>query len=115
MFYNAGTISMIKFVQLVSALPAGAITYPVNGTIWHNKEFRVCFQLPADPDQTNGYVEGTYKYNDVQLKVNNTTLTLSTNSTCFSCKQSNLTHQCKIVVYPNKLRYYNSKFIYIKF
>lgn len=109
-YYN-GTIERIEFIQLVSQLEKPVITYPVQGTTWLNKDFRVCFTLPADPDK--GSEPEDYRYENIELKVNNTVYSLIDtdgvtdgaiiDDTIFSCLSDELTYQRPVVIYPNLL------------
>ena len=109
-YYN-GTIRKIQFIRLVTELEKPQITYPVQNSIWINKDFRVCFKLPTDPDK--GYETETYHYENIELKVNKIVYRLTTSngttsgsvdgSTIFSCLSNNLTYQRPVVIYPNLL------------
>ena len=109
-YYN-GTVEKIQFIRLVTELEKPQITYPVQNSIWINKDFRICFKLPVDPDK--GYETETYHYENIELKVNNIVYRLTTSngttsgsiegSTTFSCLKDNLTYQRPVVVYPNLL------------
>lgn len=109
-YYN-GTIEKIQFIRLVTELEKPQITYPVQNSIWINKDFRVCFKLPTDPDK--GYETETYHYENIELKVNKIVYRLTTSngtssgsvdgSTIFSCLSNNLTYQRPVVIYPNLL------------
>lgn len=49
------------------------IDYPINNTVWHNKNFRVLFSMSDDPDY-NAYdtsIQNEYKYSDMEIKINN--------------------------------------------
>lgn len=108
-YYNASTITKLNFIKLVSDLEKPVITYPASGSNWINNDFRICFQLPADPDK--GGESETYVYENVEVMINNytirwtdsagttTTGTTVKNQACFSC--NTLTYQRKVVVYPN--------------
>lgn len=109
-YYN-GTIEKIQFIRLVTELEKPQITYPIQNSIWINKDFRVCFKLPVDPDK--GCETETYHYENIELKVNKIVyrLTMSNGtssgsvdgSTIFSCLSNNLTYQRPVVIYPNLL------------
>lgn len=113
-YYN-GTISKINFVRIVGNIGTPTITYPINNSTWVNKDFRVCFQLPIDPDKGNE--PETYHYENVEININgNYTIRMTdsagqtTSGTCvksdngpFSAKVANLTYQRKLVIYPNAL------------
>lgn len=110
-YYNAGTIEIMDFVQLLSQLDKPVITYPVQDSNWINNQFRICFTLPRDPDKGTEFEE--YHYEDIELKINGTFTIHYKKSTgettsgtvvlapqCFSALQENLTYQRKIVIYP---------------
>ena len=109
-YYN-GTIEKIQFIRLVTELEKPQITYPIQNSIWINKDFRVCFKLPVDPDK--GYETETYHYENIELKVNNIVYRLTTSngttsgsingSTTYSCLNTNLMYQRPVVIYPNLL------------
>lgn len=109
-YYN-GTVEKIEFIRLVTELQKPQITYPVQNSIWINKDFRVCFTLPVDPDK--GYELEDYRYENIELKVNNIVYRLTTSngtssgsvdgSTIFSCLSNNLTYRRPVVIYPNLL------------
>lgn len=111
-WYYTGTISKASFVYLISTLATPVITYPVNNSNWINNKFRICFQLPIDPDKGNE--TETYHYDDVEVMINgNFTIrmkdsaqhtTTGTNliaTECYSALQSNLTYQRKLVINPS--------------
>lgn len=104
--------SKCDFVVMAARLAKPQITYPVNNSEWINNRFRVCFQLPTDPDK--GSELETYHYEDIELQINgNYTYRLTSNpqamttsGNCyqsagvFSALASNLTYQRKIVAAP---------------
>ena len=55
------------------------IAYPINNTTWHNKQFRVLLPLAEDRDfdTYSSTVQNTYKYSDMEIKVNNTVYAFS--------------------------------------
>lgn len=109
-YYNSPT--KCDFVVMAARLAKPQITYPVNNSEWINNRFRVCFQLPTDPDK--GSELETYHYEDIELQINgNYTYRLTSNpqamtttGNCyqsagvFSALSSNLTYQRKIVAAP---------------
>lgn len=111
-YYNAGTIPKADFIILTSNLAKPTITYPINNCNWINNKFRVCFQLPADPDKgSETATETTYHYENVEININGTQIIRLTdsqgtssgsvkNDSCCSSLVSNLTYQKKIVIYP---------------
>lgn len=63
-----------QFIYPMSKLNKPIIDYPVNNTQWHNTNFRVLFKMPEDYD-FNTYeqsVQNTYRYANVELKINDT-------------------------------------------
>lgn len=108
-WYFNGTISKCDFVVMASKLAKPVITYPVEGSTWINHKFRVCFQLPADPDKDSE--TETYKYEDIEVSVNNKVFRITASpqagtsgavvaSGAFS--STNLTYQRNMIVAPFK-------------
>lgn len=104
--------SKCDFVVMAARLAKPQITYPVNNSEWINNRFRVCFQLPTDPDK--GSELETYHYEDIELQINgnytyrltSSPQAMTTTGNCyqsagvFSSLASNLTYQRKIVAAP---------------
>ena len=63
-----GSISKMDFVYLTSILDTPIITYPINNSDWIHNKFRICFQLPDDPDK--GSEQETYHYEDIEVMIN---------------------------------------------
>lgn len=108
-YYN-GDILKFDFIHIVSNLNIPEIKYPNNYGYWINKDFRVCFTMPVDPDK--GSEDSTYKYDNIEIEIaNSIILTLAktdgSSSNCivlpsaFSSTRDNLTYQRNIVIYPN--------------
>lgn len=110
-YYN-GTIEKSQFVYLISKLATPVIKYPTQNCEWINNKFRICFQLPVDPDK--GSEQETYHYDDIEVQINGThTIRMkdSSNHTttgtndiaaqCFSSLQTELTYQKTIVINPS--------------
>lgn len=109
-YYN-GTITKFNFVIVACRLNTPVITYPVNNSTWINDDFRICFQMPNDPNRSA--VSGTYKYDNIEFEINNKVYKMrSTNGTTsgaiaisqnytFSTLIDDLTYQKKIVIWPN--------------
>lgn len=107
------------FIILRSPLNNPVISYPKNNTTWHNRDLRILFQLPIDPDKNEE--ESTYKYNNVEVEVTNQVGTKfyvcmrdtvgrtsggTINNACFSIRNTsdstnNLTYRRKIVCAPS--------------
>lgn len=99
------------FVVMAAKLAKPSITYPVEGSDWINTKFRVCFQLPTDPDK--GYELETYHYDDIEIEVNGKVFRLTANpagkttsgiqaAAISSALASNLTYQRKMIFAPFK-------------
>lgn len=111
-YYNAGAITKFDFIILTSNLDKPTITYPVNNSSWINNKFRVCFQLPSDPDKgSETATETTYHYENIEININGTKIIRLKDSqgtssgsvlyeACCSSLVSDLTYQKKIVMYP---------------
>lgn len=86
-----------SFVKPVGRLSTPTISYPKSGT-WHSDDFRVLFQLPSDSDYGtySTSVKNSYQYKDIQVKINNTTYSYSSNPQIFSTDKSG--YQKKICV-----------------
>ena len=107
------------FIILRSPLNTPVISYPKNNTTWHNRDLRVLFQLPVDPDKNEE--ESTYKYNNVEIEVTNQVGTKyyvcmrdtvgrtsggTVSNACFNINNTsdavnNLTYQRKMVCAPS--------------
>ena len=91
-----------KFILPLSKLATPRISYPINNTIWHNKNFRVLFQLPTDGDsdvlapQINN---DTYIYNDIELVINGKSYLYSKLPNIFSVEK--LGYQYKVCINPS--------------
>lgn len=109
-YYN-NTIDRIPFVIVMNKLNTPTITYPINNNTWINDDFRICFELPIDPDKDS--VSGTYKYDNIEFSINNKVYklvnsegttsgaSLINNNYTFSSEYNDLTYQKKIVIWPN--------------
>lgn len=101
------TSTTVQLVLPISRLNTPTISYPVNNSIWHNKNFRILFSLPSDDDfNIIGLSESNYKYQNIEVKItpegsSATTYTFSGNSNIFST--NNLTYQKKIAINPSIL------------
>ena len=109
-YYN-GTIEKIPFIIVMNRLNKPVITYPINNSNWINDDFRICFQLPTDPDKDS--VTGTYKYDNIEFDINGKVYkfantdgttsgaTLISQNYTFSSLVNDLTYQKKIIIWPN--------------
>lgn len=71
-----------NFVDIVWQLDNPVIDCPLTGTTWHNNSFRILFKLPNDKDlndiQTH-YGANTYRYQEIQVRINNVITNLGNN------------------------------------
>lgn len=97
------------FVVLATKIDKPSITYPVEGSDWINTKFRVCFQLPTDPDK--GSELETYHYEDIEVDVNGKVFRMTSNpegktASGVQCEaafsSTDLTYQRKMVIAPFK-------------
>lgn len=75
------TTKIGKLVKPYKKMAKPVISYPVNNTTWHNKQFRVLLRLNKDNDYDSyatytklfggDNIQSAYKYSDVEIKVNN--------------------------------------------
>lgn len=97
------------FVVLASKVDKPSITYPVEGSDWINTKFRVCFQMPNDPDK--GSELETYHYEDIEVDVNGKVFRMTADpegktASGVQCadafSSTDLTYQRKMVIAPFK-------------
>lgn len=110
-WYFNGTIEKIPFVRMVCELDKPIIDYPINASNWINKDFRVCFSLPADGDHDYVVTE-TYQYESIEVRINNQIFKIKNangtsagsilNNTIFSCLDTAQTYERKVIAWPNK-------------
>lgn len=101
------------FVIPVSALAKPVIIAPGNNSQWLNKNYRVLFQLPEDPDYTyyDTDTRNNYVYRDIQLKVNNVIYSWSINPEIFST--STISYVRKMIINPSLMSNYPNANSYI--
>lgn len=108
-YWYYATPEKCNFVVVASKLSKPVITYPIEGSEWINTKFRVCFQLPTDPDKSS--ISGTYTYDDIEISVNGKIYSVASNSPGKSSgvvqatsiwSSTNLTYQRKMIVAPFK-------------
>lgn len=82
------------------------IKYPVNETIWHNRNFRVLFTLPEDEDYDSSQAD-TYRYADINIYITGVSSLISQpydykfSEYPFMFSSSTLSHQKAMVVNPS--------------
>lgn len=97
-----GPVFSQQFVLPVSVLSTPVISYPISNTSWHNKNFRILFQLPQDGD--NDVLESiisndTYEYQDIEVVINDISYKYSQYPNIFSIIK--LGYMYKICVNPS--------------
>ena len=100
---NYGPQFSQQFVLPIGKIRVPDLKYPINNTIWHNKNFRILVQLPTDDDSDvlKSYIDNnTYTYKDIELIINNITYKYSTHSYMFSVEQLQ-GYQLKIGINPS--------------
>lgn len=90
-----------SFVMPISMLNKPVILFPSDRSEWINKNYRVLFQLPVDPDYSyfTSSVRNGYVYRDIELKVNGKVF--SWNSYKDSYSTSTITYTKKVVINPS--------------
>ena len=103
-----GTQSLqMRLVLPISRINTPVISYPVNNSNWHNKNFRILLQLPSDDDiDVLGLTDSEYRYQDIDVKItpnnnssNAITYTYKNNPEIFSTET--ISHTKKIAINPS--------------
>lgn len=90
------------FIRPVGKLATPRISYPINNTQWHNKNFRILFELPEDYDSDvfGGIISNdTYRYKEIELVINETTYTYTENPNIFSVDK--LGYRYRVCINPS--------------
>ena len=107
------TVQAGKLIKPYKYMSKPSISYPINNTTWHNKNFRVLLRLPVDNDYSTytSTVQNAYSYSDFEIKINNTIYAFSGtytgqsgNSNIFSSdinKANTNNHQKYIAINPS--------------
>lgn len=96
------------FPSVITKLTTPTIIYPTNASEWINKNYRILFSLPHDGDwgDYTDTIKNTYKYRDIQVKINNTvTYSFINNPEIFSITPLS-PHESKIVINPSLMSTY---------
>lgn len=91
-----------QFILPIGKLYKPVISYPVNNSQWHNKNFRILFELPQDDDYDvlDEYIQNdTYEYKEIVVVINNTEYKYSENSNIFSINK--MGYKYKVCVNPS--------------
>lgn len=120
-----------KFVDIVWRLQKPVIDCPLTGTTWHNHKYRILFKLPEDKDtKYNGstndiefyYGNGTYRYQEIEMKINGTVTTFANNTfynahnswnSPVSISNAKLTYLRPIIVNPTLIGTYKDESTYM--
>lgn len=95
-----GTEVKKQFIKPLGKLKAPIIDGPINGTTWHNNQFRILVTSSEDDDfDVEGVTEVNYRYKAIELNINGTTYTFANNSNIFST--STIFYKKKIVINPS--------------
>lgn len=104
------TYASMTLVKPISRINTPVISYPVNETKWHNRDFRVLLELPKDDDfeqiksDYDLKSDSAYKYGCVEVTItaNGKNYVYSTaNDTKAAFSTTNMYHKRKIAIYPN--------------
>lgn len=93
-----------QFVFPLGRLYTPKISYPVNNSRWHNKNFRILFELPTDDDYDvlSSYISNdTYTYKEIELTINGTVYKYTTDSNIFSINK--MGYKYRVCVNPSIL------------
>lgn len=114
-----GPSTIKQFILPIGRIRKPEISFPINNSTWHNKNFRILLTCPIDDDfDIYGITEDNYRYKNIQLNITgpnsfNTTYTYSSNSTIFST--TTMSYEKDIAINPSvistfpNLSYYNIK------
>ena len=99
-----GPATIQTFIKPLGRIRKPEITYPINNTTWHNKNFRILLRCPIDDDfDQYGLTEANYRYKDIQLYIEgpnfSATYSYSANPTIFST--ATMSYQKYIAINPS--------------
>lgn len=104
--YYYGPALNSSYVLPMSRINTPSVTYPINNSSWLNPGYRILTTLPTDPDfsslPTN--VQNGYKYMDIELSINGTSILWSEYPEVFSLDV--LSYNSKIVMNPTLSKLY---------
>lgn len=101
-----------KFITAVSKLQPPSILYPVNGSEWINRNYRVLFILPQDNDYEDydSTIKDNYEYAGVEININGIVLSFAGEPSIFSLVT--LSHMAKLAINPSLAANYPSSTSY---
>lgn len=91
-----------QFILPIGKLYKPVISYPINNSQWHNKNFRILFELPQDDDYDvlDEYIQNdTYEYKEIIVTINNNEYKYSENPNIFSINK--MGYKYKVCVNPS--------------
>ena len=95
-----GPESKKQFIKPIGKLHKPIIDGPLNGTNWHNNQFRILVTAPEDDDfDVEGISQTNYRYKAIELSVNDTIYTYANYNTIFST--STVSYMKPIVINPS--------------
>lgn len=102
-----------QFILPVGKLCKPVISYPVNNSQWHNKNFRILFELPQDDDYDvlDEYIQNdTYEYKEIVVAINNVEYKYSGNPNIFSINK--MGYKYKVCVNPSIISSFGDTDVY---
>ena len=104
--YYIGPSTTSNFVLPMSRINTPVISYPVNNTSWLNPGYRILTTLPTDPDYSSlpRDVQAGYRYNDIELSINDVSILWSQHPEIFSVDV--LSYTVKVVINPTLTNLY---------
>ena len=84
------TLNAGKLIKPYKFMSKPVISYPINNTTWHNKQFRVLLRLNEDRDYDtySSSIKSAYAYSDMEIKINGVTYAFSGKYTSLSANDS---------------------------
>lgn len=104
--YYYGPALSSDYVLPMSRINTPSITYPANNSSWLNPGYRILTTLPTDPDFSSlpSDVQKGYKYMDIELNINGTSILWSDYPEVFSLDV--LSYNSKIIMNPTLSKLY---------
>lgn len=104
--YYFGPPLASNYVLPMSKINVPSITYPANNSYWINPGYRILTTLPTDPDfsSLSSDIQKGYKYMDIELNINGTSILWSEYPEVFSL--NTLSYNSKIVMNPTLSKLY---------
>ena len=89
-----------QFIKPIGKLHKPVIDGPLNGTIWHNNQFRILVTAPQDDDfDVLDVTAANYRYKAIELNINDVTYTFDLYPTIFST--NTVTYMKPLVINPS--------------